>query len=539
MRPLGLTLLLASTCLAQDFNRYDSRLVRDYQVQPNASNDYRFGQCGACGRTWNRVDYHVTNYRGGGMFCLCKDCWAGLTPEQRLPHYRLKWDAWKADHDSLPVADRHKSYLVPWELLKRQVLAERTEQQTSLSIDDVVAQLGRAVCLVESQGAGGGVGSGVLLDGGWVLTAKHVTVPHRNVVCYFDGNPDAFRVTRLFYARDCDCAVLKINPPDGIEPCRIASQAPTHGETVYLGGYDGSKRLRIFDGQLTINRGRSDGSYEVEHGPNRSKGTMNAVPGDSGGPVWNTAGEVVAPLHSRSAGPDEWKNTTSTVSYGQMIAFLDRVSQRYPDYGAQLPQYRSGAPQCGPGGCGPTVPTQPAPPTRPTNPPTCPCPDGGCKCDLSEYAKKSELPDLSGYAKKDEIPAPTPPPDLSKFVIRDELPDVPELPDLSKYATDADIRTLILRLEAIEKRGAPAIDVTLIQKIVGEELGKKPITLQPGYYDDNGRLIPATNIDPIEAKLGEEALLPPQMLKVFSVDGTPSVTQAPLGDMMQTEMGQL
>lgn len=47
------------------------------------------GSCARCGISWKWVEIHTTTYgtRGWGCFPLCEGCWAGLTPEQRLPYY--------------------------------------------------------------------------------------------------------------------------------------------------------------------------------------------------------------------------------------------------------------------------------------------------------------------------------------------------------------------------------------------------------------------------------------------------------------------
>jgi hypothetical protein len=55
-----------------------------------------YGWCYKCRTTWNFVEGHITNYKGGrGCFPLCEKCWWGLgTPEARLPYYRMLWDSW-------------------------------------------------------------------------------------------------------------------------------------------------------------------------------------------------------------------------------------------------------------------------------------------------------------------------------------------------------------------------------------------------------------------------------------------------------------
>lgn len=58
-----------------------------------------YGHCGKCGMTWASVTNHITWYstNGNGIFVLCEDCWKSLTPHERLPYYRGKWEEWGRD----------------------------------------------------------------------------------------------------------------------------------------------------------------------------------------------------------------------------------------------------------------------------------------------------------------------------------------------------------------------------------------------------------------------------------------------------------
>lgn len=54
--------------------------------------------CGRCRTSWADVESHVTYYESGsGMFPLCRECWAELIPEERLPFYRVLWEQWRFD----------------------------------------------------------------------------------------------------------------------------------------------------------------------------------------------------------------------------------------------------------------------------------------------------------------------------------------------------------------------------------------------------------------------------------------------------------
>ncbi len=62
-----------------------------------------FGKCGKCGDSWTWKPEHETEYyRVPGFakacFPLCEECWKSLTPESRLPYYRIMVDTiWSSD----------------------------------------------------------------------------------------------------------------------------------------------------------------------------------------------------------------------------------------------------------------------------------------------------------------------------------------------------------------------------------------------------------------------------------------------------------
>lgn len=84
------------------------------------------GICGRCRRPWNRSDVvgdhgvigHSTPLSDhSACFPLCKTCWSGLKPEERLPYYRdlwVDWNQWKRNY-------------VPWEVMEAACLHEAGE----------------------------------------------------------------------------------------------------------------------------------------------------------------------------------------------------------------------------------------------------------------------------------------------------------------------------------------------------------------------------------------------------------------------------
>ena len=75
--------------------------------------------CLRCRTAWGTVAEHSTRFAtNSGMFPLCELCWAELTPQERLPFYRVLWEQWH-------MAARGKAYTVDaeWPDIEKAVLA--------------------------------------------------------------------------------------------------------------------------------------------------------------------------------------------------------------------------------------------------------------------------------------------------------------------------------------------------------------------------------------------------------------------------------
>jgi hypothetical protein len=80
--------------------------------------DASFGRCSRCDLSWKRVKGHFTPYvNGHSCFPLCIECWNDLTPESRLPHYRVLFDRWAFDAFRRGM-DMHCS----WDLIEAAVM---------------------------------------------------------------------------------------------------------------------------------------------------------------------------------------------------------------------------------------------------------------------------------------------------------------------------------------------------------------------------------------------------------------------------------
>lgn len=81
-----------------------------------------FGGCYRCGDSWYWKPQHVTTFNtstsgASGCFPLCEECWAALTPEERLPYYVLLMSRWIDGPEEFRL-----EYLRKWPLIEKAVL---------------------------------------------------------------------------------------------------------------------------------------------------------------------------------------------------------------------------------------------------------------------------------------------------------------------------------------------------------------------------------------------------------------------------------
>ncbi|MCH7726139.1 MAG: trypsin-like peptidase domain-containing protein, partial [Planctomycetes bacterium] len=185
-----------------------------------------------------------------------------------------------------------------------------------------------AVCRVSTQaGTSISYGSGTLVavqgSYGIVVTNWHVVheAPERVSVVFPDGFRSAARVLKM--DRVWDLAALSIWRPN-VSPVLISSKAPRPGETLTIAGY-GPGSYRAATGRCT--------GYVAPMGNKPSHFVDVSVParqGDSGGPIFNTRGELAGVLFGSTS-------STTTGSYSARVRwFLESVSLPSLDNSDQL-----------------------------------------------------------------------------------------------------------------------------------------------------------------------------------------------------------
>ena len=186
-----------------------------------------------------------------------------------------------------------------WALVFWAFLAPPAFPNPQSQIPNPKSQIPRgAVCRVVNRvGNVQSIGSGTLLGGdrraSVVITCWHIFKqegPGEILVLFADG-PSGYRGRLAGHDVAWDLAAVVIAPPEGRTPAVLAQRWPRPGEAVSFAGFSSGGRYLASAGRVT--------GY-VRTGATRSNHTLQltgaAREGDSGGPVFNDRGELVAVL---------------------------------------------------------------------------------------------------------------------------------------------------------------------------------------------------------------------------------------------------
>jgi serine protease Do len=164
------------------------------------------------------------------------------------------------------------------------------------TVGSVAGSAGKSVV-----GLGGhwGMGSGVILEGGLVLTNAHNVSPERATVTFFDGRVEKAKVLGIDV--DADLALLEVDAGDaGPIAWHPEEVAPVIGAPVIGLANPGGRGLRATLGWVAA----SDRSFRGPRGRRVAGGfehTALAPPGASGGPVVDLDGMLVG-INTRRLG---------------------------------------------------------------------------------------------------------------------------------------------------------------------------------------------------------------------------------------------
>ncbi|WP_260191281.1 S1C family serine protease [Actinophytocola gossypii] len=187
-------------------------------------------------------------------------------------------------------------------------------------ISSVVAKVRDSVVRIDTASSSAqGFGSGVIVDGdGRVLTNNHVVAGAEQIrVTLADGRTAA--ATVLDADPDADLAVLRLEGVDDLTPAPLGDSDDVHvGDQVIAigspGGLDGTVTTGIvsaLDREVTVPSEQRTSPWQ---GQDAGTNTYRAIQtdasinqGNSGGPLFNSAGEVIginSAIYSPLSGPD-------------------------------------------------------------------------------------------------------------------------------------------------------------------------------------------------------------------------------------------
>ncbi|MBF0388186.1 MAG: trypsin-like peptidase domain-containing protein [Candidatus Omnitrophica bacterium] len=141
-------------------------------------------------------------------------------------------------------------------------------------------------------------GAGVIIDAsGLIITNTHIIYGANIIKIVFkDGTSLNARVP--FISREYDFSILSIDPPSQLKPIEWADSDKVElGQPVITIGHSPLLDQTISGGQVNGlgTRTQEDGSVT----PEMIKISINHYPGDSGGPVFDTAGKLIGLMNAK------------------------------------------------------------------------------------------------------------------------------------------------------------------------------------------------------------------------------------------------
>lgn len=201
------------------------------------------------------------------------------------------------------------------------------------STGDPTAEQTRGVVLITSitpSGEGSGTGM-VLTSDGQVLTNYHVVQASSSVEVTIADTGTTFPAIVVGHDPKRDVALLQLQDASGLETVRLDNDGVQVGDTVTaVGNSKGAGRLTAASGSVTMLGASIEVSNESSpSGSEQLSGvfetTASAVPGDSGGPMFDEEGEVAGMTTAGSQSSSRRGRTVTTASYAVPIEDALRV----------------------------------------------------------------------------------------------------------------------------------------------------------------------------------------------------------------------
>jgi S1-C subfamily serine protease len=157
----------------------------------------------------------------------------------------------------------------------------------------------------DEQAAGTGM---ILTSGGYVLTNNHVVEDATSISVTVESTGQKYTAVVVGTDKTADVAVLKLTSASGLTPVKFApTEKVTSAESVYsVGNAEGTGALVTAVGtvgatnqSLTIGSDSSDGSESLS---GLIELNSDVVSGDSGGPLFDSSGQVIGMVTAASSG---------------------------------------------------------------------------------------------------------------------------------------------------------------------------------------------------------------------------------------------
>ena len=185
------------------------------------------------------------------------------------------------------------------------------------SLDELLERVRPVLAVVGNKR--GGAGAGILVGKGLVLTNHHVARSSRSLQVVLDGD-ETFDARLLASDPNVDLALLEI-PSNGHKAATLSKEKPRPGEMVFAFGHPWGERNVLTGGVLsaiTTARGRH-GEVPI------LRADVQLAPGNSGGPLLNSAGEVIG-INAMIFGGDQ----SVSIPVSVIHEFLETAQRNMP-----------------------------------------------------------------------------------------------------------------------------------------------------------------------------------------------------------------
>jgi S1-C subfamily serine protease len=213
-------------------------------------------------------------------------------------------------------------------LAHKQLSTASIVQMTDPAVVDIVSTLGGQ----GAESAGTGI---VLTSSGVVLTNNHVVDGATSIRVTDVGNGRTYTATVTGYSPTQDIAVIKLNGASGLRTASIGSSGDVSvGQKVVAVGNAGGRGglPSVATGHVTALGAAitavDQGSGSSEHLTGMIKTNAGIEPGDSGGPLLNTAGQVIGMNTAASTGTTEASTGSEqafSIPISRAIATADKI----------------------------------------------------------------------------------------------------------------------------------------------------------------------------------------------------------------------